>query len=168
MFSDSRASMPDSGFRMEMSGHLIGVKDAGRRTNQRAAHAAPSALMEPKMLAARQNNDSQPVANAPICSRAILHISVQKPVGLAKMFGATGLREARTPPRWASRQITHRDYDIATLRRQGGSPPWMAGSFGPGRPQTIRACLSSNQSTAGREGNSDSRRSRDHGPRAPL
>ena len=70
MFSDSRASMPDSGFRMEMSGHLIGVKDAGRRTNQRAAQAAPSALTEPNMLAARQNNDSQPVANAPICSKA--------------------------------------------------------------------------------------------------
>src|SRR5579863_4141808 len=85
MFSDSRASIPDSGFRMEMSGHLIGVKDAGRRTNQRAAHAAPSALMEPKMLAARQNNDSQPVATAPICSKAILHISVQKPVGIDKV-----------------------------------------------------------------------------------
>ena len=79
MFSDSRASMPDRGFRMEMSGHLIGVKDTGRRTNQRAAQAAPSALTEPNMLAARQNNDSQPVANAPICSKAILHISVQSP-----------------------------------------------------------------------------------------
>ena len=90
MFSDSRASMPDSGFRMETSGHLIGVKDAGRRTNQRAAQAAPSALTEPNMLAARQNNDSQPVANAPICSRAILHISVQKPIGLSKMFGGQG------------------------------------------------------------------------------
>ena len=43
MFSDSRASMPDRGFRMEMSGHVAGATDEGRRTNQRAAHAPPSA-----------------------------------------------------------------------------------------------------------------------------
>src|SRR5271168_3602286 len=105
--------MPDSGFRMEMSGHVTGAKDAGRRTNQRAAHAAPSALMEPNMLAARQNNDSQPVAKAPICSRAILHISVQRPVGL----GATGLREARTTPRLFGLRDRLRT-EITTLRRQ--------------------------------------------------
>src|SRR5271154_4676626 len=123
--------MPDSGFRMEMSGHVTGTADAGRRTNQRAAHAAPTAQMEPNMLMARQNNDSQPVANAPICSRAILHISVQKPVGQSKMFGATGFGKLDDVAFvWASRQITRRDYDIATFRRQG--PPWLAGSLGPG------------------------------------
>src|SRR5277367_5999894 len=136
---------------MEMSGHVTGTADAGRRTNQRAAHAAPTAQMEPNMLMARQNNDSQPVANAPICSRAILHISVQKPVGMdnvaATGFGKFGRR--RVCLLWASRQIAHRDYDIATLRRRGRPPPWMAGSLGPGRTQTIRACPNTNQFAVG-------------------
>src|SRR5579863_1854471 len=73
MFSDSRASMPESGFRMEMSGQSIGALDAGCRTNQRAAHAAPNADMQPKTLAARQNIDSHSAADAPIRSRAIVH-----------------------------------------------------------------------------------------------
>src|SRR5271169_1624857 len=118
MFSDSCASMPESGFRIDTSGHVIGAKDTGRRTNQRAAHAAPSAQMEPNMLMARQNNDSQPVANAPICSRAILHISVQKPVGIDNV-AATGCGKfgrRRVCLLWASRQIASRDYDIATIR----------------------------------------------------
>src|SRR5271170_6429510 len=126
--------MPDSGFRMEMSGHVTGTADAGRRTNQRAAHAAPTAQMEPNMPMARQNNDSQPVANAPICSRAILHISVQKPVGIdnvaATGFGKFGRRRVCLgfATDYAQRL---RHCDITTT---GGSPPWMAGSFGPGRP----------------------------------
>lgn len=74
MFSDSCASIPDSGFRIETSGHVAGAEDAGRRTNQRAAHAAPRAEMEPNVAAARQSNDRPSVANAPIGSRAIVQI----------------------------------------------------------------------------------------------
>jgi hypothetical protein len=101
-----------------MSGHALGAVDAGRRTNQRAAHAAPTAQTEPKMLATRQNNDSQSVASAVVCSRAILHISVQKPVRIDNV-AATGFVGRRPVFLFrAPRQIAHRDYDIATLRRQ--------------------------------------------------
>jgi hypothetical protein len=160
MFSDSRASMPDRGFRMEILGHLIGVKDAGRRTNQRAADAAPSAQMEPNMLTARQNNDSQPDANAPICSRAILIFSSKSRQASTRLrrqasgssddaaFVCFGLRD-----RWRTEITTLRHYDEGRgFAAMDGWPVWAR------RPQTMRACLSSNQSTAGREANSGSRR----------
>ena len=64
MFSESRASAPDSGFRIDTSGHVVGV-DADRcRTNQRAAHAAPKAHIEPKTLAAMKSRDNQVVVSA--------------------------------------------------------------------------------------------------------
>src|SRR5262249_6681729 len=56
-------------------GHVFGAEEAGRLTNQRAAQTALSAQTEPNRLAARQISDSQSVANVPICSRAILHMS---------------------------------------------------------------------------------------------
>ncbi len=172
MFSDSCASMPESGFRIETSGHVIGAKDTGRRTNQRAAHAAPSAQMEPNMLAARQNNDSQAVANAPICSRAILHISIQKPGGIHNV-GATGFGKfGHAAFVWASRQITHSDYDIATLRRHNGAAGGVAAVGArfvkAWRLQTMRACLRGNQSVAGRKGDSASRRCVMAGGAAPF
>ena len=68
MFSDRCASAPYSGFRIETSGQLVGGVVAGCRTNQRAAHAAPKAHIEPKRLAAMKSSDNQAAAT-PICSR---------------------------------------------------------------------------------------------------
>ncbi len=80
MFSDSRASAPKSGFRTETSGQVVGAGAAGCRTNQHAAHAAPKAHIEPKMLAAMKIAENQAAAGPPICSRPK---SISDPVGSA-------------------------------------------------------------------------------------
>ena len=56
MFSASCASMPSSGFRIETSGHAVGVAGIGRRTNHRAAQAAATAHRQPRTSRADANH----------------------------------------------------------------------------------------------------------------